>query len=118
MSAAGSAGVVVALHDLVAAETLVPDAANHLGRNVADLPPHGEPHIRSAGEGELHRLRIIGGGLRVNVGIEQLRPAEFWGDLRGWMLACFVAASPVFGEPGLQLGIDRADQPVQAVAHP
>ena len=42
MSAAASAGVVAAGDDLVVAEALVPDAADHLAGDVPDLPPHGE----------------------------------------------------------------------------
>ena len=83
MNAAASAGVVVAVDDLVVAQALVPKAADHLGRNVPDLPTQRKSHVWSTGEGELYQLGIIGGDLHVKVGIELLRPVEFRGDLRG-----------------------------------
>ncbi len=47
--------VAGAVRGVVVAEALVPDAADHLAGNVADLALQGEAHVGSAGEGQLHR---------------------------------------------------------------
>ena len=62
------------LYDLVVPQVLVPDTANDLGGNGADLPLQRKADVWGAGEGQLNQLGPIGGDLnaKVSVGPELL----------------------------------------------
>ena len=55
--------VAGAVRGLVVAETLVPDAANHLAGNGAHLALQREAHVGSAGEVEFQQLGLVGDDL-------------------------------------------------------